>query len=151
MKVATEDLKKLRKETGVSVMQCKKALEEVEGDMEKAKEALRKISKATAQNKAERNLGAGAVASYIHNGNTIGSMVELLCETDFVAKNEGFTVLAREIAMHIAAMNPEDTEELLKQEFIKNPEITVGGMIEEAIQKFGERTEIGQFARFSIK
>lgn len=150
-KITTNDIKALREETGVSVMQCKKALEEAGGDMKKAKEALREISKATAQKKGERSLGAGVISSYIHNGGTVGSMVELLCETDFVAKNEEFATLAREIAMHIAAMNPEDAEELLKQEFIKDPSLTIGNMIEEAVQKFGERTEIGQFARFSIK
>ncbi len=151
MQITTEQIKELRDLTGVSVMQCKKALEEAGGDMEKAKVALRKISKASADKKASRTLGAGAVASYIHNNGTVGAMVELLCETDFVARNEEFKSLAREIAMHIAAMGPENTEELLGQDFIKDSETTISGLVEQAIQKFGERTEIGQFTRFSIK
>jgi elongation factor Ts len=150
-KITTEEIKALRDATGVSVMQCKKALEEVGGDMAKAKEVLKEISKVTTKKKAERSLEAGVVSSYIHQGSAIGSMVEFLCETDFVAKNKEFMALAREIAMHIAAMDPQNTEELLKQEFIKDPGVTIGGIIEGATQKFGERTEVGQFVRYSIK
>lgn len=107
MNITTEQVKELRDTTGVSVMQCKKALEEAGGDMEKAKIILRKISKLAADKKAGRTLGSGVVASYIHSNGSVGAMVELLCETDFVAKNEEFKTLARDIAMHIAAMNPE--------------------------------------------
>lgn len=193
--ITTEQIKDLRDVTGVSVMQCKKALEEAGGDIEKAKIILRKISKQSAEKKAERTLGAGAVASYIHGNGSVGAMVELLCETDFVARNEDFKALARDIAMHITASAPEylkmeDIKEedknraielfekdldqskpqeirdkimegkltsyfgekvLLGQAFIKNPEVTIGTLIDQANQKFGERTEIGRFVRFSIK
>jgi elongation factor Ts len=194
MEITTEIIKKLRDDTGVSVMQCKKALEEAGGDLEKAKIILRKISKQAADKKATRTLGSGAVASYIHTSGNVGSLVELLCETDFVARNEDFKALARDIAMHITAMAPEfvkmeDVKDedktkakelfaesmdkskpqemqdkimegklsayfgekvLLEQAFIKNPEVKIKTLIDEANQKFGERTEIGRFVRFSI-
>lgn len=193
MNITTDQVKKLREDTGVSVMQCRKALEEAQGDLEKAKIILHKISKQSADKKSDRTLGAGTVASYIHGNGSVGVIMELLCETDFVARNNDFKALARDISMHIAAMAPEYTkmsdikEEdkikakelfekeaegkpqeirdkiidgklasyfgekvLLSQSFIKNPEVTIQGMIEQATQKFGERTEIGRFARFSI-
>ena len=102
-----DQIKELRDETGVAVMQCKKALEDAGGDMDKARMALRKKSGEIAAKKGDRTLGAGVVASYIHGNNTVGSMVELACETDFVAKNEDFKKLAYEIAMHVAATNPK--------------------------------------------
>ena len=112
--ITTEIIKELRDKTGVSVMQCKKALEETGGDMEKAIMVLQKKSAEAAVKKSDRTLGAGVVGSYIHNTHTVGAMVELLCETDFVAKNEEFITLARDIAMHISAINPQ----FLKQEDI---------------------------------
>lgn len=194
MNITTEQIKDLRDATGVSVMQCKKALEESLGDIEKAKIILRKISKVSLDKKSDRELGAGVVVSYIHNNGTVGTILELLCETDFVAKNEAFLALAKDIAMHVTALAPsytklEDIPEeekvkarelfekeagdksgemkikiiegklnsylkekaLLEQSFIKNPEVTIKNLIEEATQKFGERTEIGRFSRFSIK
>jgi elongation factor Ts len=194
MQITTEQIKELRDATGVSVMQCKKALEEAGGDLEKAKIILRKISKQAADKKVSRTLGAGAVASYIHGNGSVGAMVELLCETDFVARNEDFKALARDLAMHITALAPEylkmdDVKEedktkakelfekdvdqskpkeirdkimegklssyfgekvLLEQAFIKNPEVNIRTLVEQANQKFGERTEIGRFVRFSI-
>lgn len=191
--ITTEQIKELRDATGVSVMQCKKALEEAGGDMEKAKIILRKISKQSADKKSGRTLGAGVISSYIHGNGSVGTMVELLCETDFVARNEDFKLLARDIAMHITALAPEylkmeDVKEedkakakelfekelagkpkeihdkimegklssyfgekvLLEQAFIKNPEVSIRALVEQANQKFGERTEIGRFVRFSI-
>lgn len=193
--ITTEQIKNLREETGVSIMQCKKALEEAGGDLEKAKIILRKISKQSADKKSGRILGSGVVASYIHGEGGVGCLVELLCETDFVARNEEFKTLAKDIAMHITALAPEylkmeDIKEddkiqakelfgkgidaskskeirdkimegklsayfgekvLLEQMFIKNPEITIRILVEQATQKFGERIEIGRFIRFSIK
>lgn len=105
MDISTETLKTLRDKTGVSIMQCKKALEESGGDMEQAEVILRKRSGAAADKKSDRELGAGAVASYLHGGE-IGAMVLLSSETDFVARNEEFSALAREIAMQVAATNP---------------------------------------------
>lgn len=195
MAITTEDIKKLREMTGISVMQCKKALEEAEGDMEKAQVLLRKQSAKAAGKKADRELGAGKIRAYIHNNSTVGAMVELNCETDFVANNEEFIALADDIAMHITAMNPEfisaaevdeaartkvnevmqaevadmDKPEdikakilegkindyfaeksLLSQPFIKNPDLTIGKLIEEAIQKIGEKIEVGRFVRYGL-
>jgi elongation factor Ts len=105
MEISTETLKALRDKTGVSIMQCKKALEEAEGDMDKAEVILRKRSGAAADKKSDRELGAGTIGSYVHGGE-IGAMVLLSCETDFVALNPEFPILAREIAMQVAATNP---------------------------------------------
>lgn len=102
-----DQIKELRDETGVAVMQCKKALEDAGGDMDKARMALRKKSGEIAAKKGDRAFGAGVVASYIHGNNTVGAIVELACETDFVAKNEDFKKLAYDIAMHIVAANPK--------------------------------------------
>ena len=102
-----EKVKELRDETGVSIMQCKKALEEMGGDMEKARMALRKKSGEIAAKKGDRALGAGIVSAYIHSNGTVGAMVELSCETDFVSKNAEFKALAYDIAMHVAAINPK--------------------------------------------
>lgn len=104
---STDDVKKLRDATGISVMQCKNALEEAEGDYDKALLILQKKGSAIAAKKADRELGAGAVASYIHSNKEVGSMVVLHSETDFVSKNEEFTALAYDIAMHIAASHPQ--------------------------------------------
>lgn len=105
MEITTENIKELRDSTGVSVMQCKKALQEAEGDIAKAMVILKKHSAASAEKKADRSLGAGTIGSYIHDGG-IGAMVLLSCETDFVAKNPEFEALARELAMQVAATNP---------------------------------------------
>ncbi len=104
--ITTEQIKQLRDQTGISVMQCKKALEEAGGDMEKALIILRKKSSDIAAKKGDRELGSGAIGSYLHNSGTIGAMVVLQSETDFVSKNEEFRKLAYDIAMHVAASNP---------------------------------------------
>ncbi len=107
MEISTTDIKALRDQTGISVMQCKKALEEAGGDMDKAVIILKKKRSEAADKKADRTLGAGAVGVYTHNTNEVASMVVLACETDFVSKNEEFIALARDIAMHVAATNPK--------------------------------------------
>lgn len=107
MDISMDTIKALRDETGVSVMQCKKALEEAAGDMEKARVLLRKASAAIASKKADRELGAGIVAAYTHAGGSVLGAVVLGCETDFVSRNPDFAKLAYDIAMHVAAMNPQ--------------------------------------------
>jgi elongation factor Ts len=102
----TEEIKVLRDQTGVSIMQCKKALEEAGGDIEKAKVILRKVSAVIAGKKSDRALGAGIAAAYTHTGGTVVGAVVLACETDFVSRNEEFSKLAYDIAMHVAAMAP---------------------------------------------
>jgi len=116
----TEEIKALRDETGVSVMQCKKALEESGGDMEKAKIILRKASAAIASKKSDRELGAGIAAAYTHAGGAVVGAVVLACETDFVSRNPDFGKLAYDIAMHVAAMNPKfKTKEDVKDEDVR--------------------------------
>lgn len=192
--ITTEEIKALRDATGISVMQVKKALEEAGGDKDKALMILTKKSGEIASKKSDRTLASGAVASYVHNTGTVGAMVVLSCETDFVAKNPEFKALAYDIAMHVAAVMPkylrkEDISEvdmknatelfqkevdaldkpkemkakvlegkinayfkeriLLEQSFIKNPDVTIGTLITQAVQKFGEKTEITHMVRLS--
>lgn len=191
--ITTEQIKELRDRTGVSVMQCKKALEEAGGSIDKALVILSKKSGEISAKKGDRKFGAGTIQAYIHANGTVGAMVELNCETDFVAKNEEFMALARDIAMHVAAANPkflsqEDITDkdkqtakevfeaelkgkpeamrekilagkldahfsemvLLDQPFIKNPDMKIRALVDAAVQKFGEKTAIGRFARFKV-
>lgn len=197
MEISMDMVKQLRDETNVAIMQCKKALEDAGGDMEKARIALRKKSAEIATKKADRSLGSGVVAAYIHGNSTVGAMVELNCETDFVAKNEDFKQLAYDIAMHIAAVGPkyrtvDDISEsdrakageffqeevdkqmggkpeeikkkalegkmnaffaeqvLMQQPYVKNPDVTIAQLIDGAIQKFGEKTELSRYSRFVV-
>lgn len=154
-----DTIKELREETGLSFAQIKKALEEANGDKEKAREILSTYSAAQAEKKSEREVAAGAVSAYVHSNGTTGVLLMLGCETDFVAKNEEFIALARDLAMHVCAMDPvsvesaegvDDEAVLVKQAFIKNPELTVEQRISAAIQKFGENIKVIKFTRYSI-
>jgi elongation factor Ts len=194
MEITSAQLKELREKTGISVMQCKTALSEAGGDMEKAVIILKKKRSEAADKKSDRVLGAGAVGTYVHNTNEVSAMVLLACETDFVSKNEEFIALAKDIAMHVAATDPkyvskdqlpeeaiekakevfagEVTDKpaemqekimdgkltayfkdqiLLEQDFIKNPESTIGELVTGAVQKFGENVSVAQMARLSVK
>ncbi len=148
--VSAEAVKKLREKTGASMMECKKALEEAQGDEAKALEILNKRGASLAEKKAERQIKAGLIDAYIHANGKIGVLLELGCESDFVVRNEIFKNLAHEICLQISAMNPADEMELLAQPFVKNPEQTVQGLINEAIAKLGENIKIGKFIRFEI-
>jgi len=186
-------IKELREETGLSINECRKALEEAEGDKEKAKILLQKKGSEIAAKKGDRTLGSGTVAAYVHAGGAVAAMVELSCETDFVARNPEFQAIARDIAMHVAAASPsflkrdeisEDDRNkitetlrpevadkpaemqdkilaakvdayfadkvLLEQAFIKNPEQKIQDLVNGVVQKFGERTELRRFSRFSV-
>ena len=132
-------------------MECKKALIASDGDMDKALEILKERSLASAAKKADRAFGAGTVAAYVHAGAQVGAMVVLSCETDFVSKNEEFTALARDIAMQVSAMRPADKDELMQQQFIKDPSKTIGDLLSGAVQKFGERIDISNFSVFAVK
>lgn len=148
--VTTEQIKELRDKTGVSIMQCRTALEAAGGDMEKALLELRAASAAIAEKKSTRELKAGLVQSYVHSSGTLGALLELNCETDFVAKNPEFKTLATDIAMHLAASAPESLEALLEQPFVKNPELTISQLLKNFTQKFGENVGIGTFSRISV-
>lgn len=194
MEITSAAIKELRDLTGISVMQCKKALEEAGGDKEKALIILKQKRKEAAEKKSDRTLGAGAVGVYTHNTGEVAAMVLLASETDFVSKNQEFITLAKEIAMHVAAQNPkfvsraevneesitkakevfaEDIKDkpaemqekilegklnayfkesiLLEQPFIKNPDVTIGDMVNGAVQKFGENVSVVEFKRLSVK
>lgn len=151
MEITSEMVKELRERTGVSVAECKKALVEAQGDMDAAMKVLGERAAAAAGKKADRELGAGTVAAYTHSTGQVGALILLASETDFVSKHEEFGALARDIAMHAAAMRPATIEELLTQPFIKDPSKTVKDLLSGATQKFGERIEIREFSCFSVK
>ncbi len=163
--VTADDVKRLRAETGAGVMDSKRALEEAGGDFEGARRLLRERGVAAAAKRAERTTGQGIVEAYIHGDGRIGALVEVNCETDFVARTDTFRQLARDIAMQVAAMNPLAlTEEdvptdaagdrgqhaLLTQPFIKDPSNTIGELIQEAIVQTGENVRVTHFARFEL-
>jgi elongation factor Ts len=154
-----DTIKELREKTGLSLAQIKKALDEAGGDKDKALEILSVYSSAQAEKKADRELGAGVISSYVHGTGTIGVLLELCCETDFVAKNEEFVALAKDLAMHVCAMSPSsvnnedgagEESSLYHQAFIKDPSQTVEQRLQGAIQKFGENTKVTRFVRYSI-
>ena len=147
--VTVDQIKKLREETGVSISECKKALEGAKGDIKKAKEILKKLGRGFAKIKKEREVKSGLIESYIHSGKKIGAMVELHCESDFVAHSEDFQKLAHELCLQIAAIDPENIP-LLKQLWIRDETKTIKDLIDEYISKFGENIILKRFARFEI-
>jgi elongation factor Ts len=165
MAVTAAMVKELRDRVGAGVMDAKKALEAADGDQSKAEEILKQEGLADAAKRAGRETSEGLVQSYIHPGNRIGTLVEVNCETDFVARTEEFQTLARDIAMQIAAMSPkyidrdsvpedetdvEDEELLLSQAFIKDPSITVSELIQQTNSLTGENINIRRFERFAL-
>jgi len=145
-----EQIKEFRQKTGFSIMECKKALEEAEGDMDKAREILEKKGAEKALKKADREAKQGLIEAYIHNDGKVGALLELNCETDFVARNQEFKTLAHDLAMHIVAMEPKDNKELLAQPFIKDENKKVKDLLNEVIGKLGENIKIGKFIRLAI-
>jgi elongation factor Ts len=146
-----ELVKKVRQETGLGIMEIKAALEEANGDEKRAKEILKEKGFKKAEKRSERATGQGRVATYTHTTGKIGVMVELLCETDFVAKNEDFLAVTKDLCLQIAAMNPETVEDLLKQDFIKDPSKKVEDLVVALNAKFGENIKVGRMARFEIE
>ncbi len=149
-KQLVESVKKLRVELGLGMMEIKSALEEANGDETKAKQILKEKGFAKAEKKAEREIKAGRVMTYAHTTGRIGVMLELLCETDFVASNEEFIEVGKNICLQVAAMNPENEEELLAMEFIKDPSVKIKDLIVGLVAKFGENIRLGKFARFEV-
>ena len=195
MSIDAKLVKTLRERTGAGMMDCKKALMEVDGDLDLAVDQLRKAGIAKAEKKSSRAANEGVVFSYIHHGNKLGVLVEVGCETDFVAKTEGFNELASSIAMQVAASNPLAVEEsgiskeildrekeifvdqakssgkpdnvvekivegklnkfvqdncLMHQSFVKNPDVTISQLVQEAVAKLGENITINRFVRFAL-
>lgn len=195
MSVDAKLVKTLRERTGAGMMDCKKALMEVDGDLDLAVDQLRKAGIAKAEKKSSRAANEGVVFSYIHHGNKLGVLVEVGCETDFVAKTEGFNDLANSIAMQVAASNPLAVDEsgiaqeildrekaifvdqakssgkpdnvvekivegklnkfiqdncLMHQSFVKNPDVTISQLVQEAVAKLGENITVNRFVRFAL-
>jgi elongation factor Ts len=195
MSIDAKLVKTLRERTGAGMMDCKKALMEVDGDLDLAVDQLRKAGIAKAEKKSSRAANEGVVFSYIHHGNKLGVLVEVGCETDFVAKTEGFNELASSIAMQVAASNPLAVDEsgiskeildrekaifvdqakssgkpdnvvekivegklnkfvqdncLMHQSFVKNPDVTISQLVQEAVAKLGENITINRFVRFAL-
>lgn len=145
-----EKVKKLRKELGLGIMEIKAALEEAGGDEAKAKQVLKERGLRKAGKRKERETGEGYVASYTHATGKVGAMVELLCETDFVAKNEEFVRLAKDLCLQVAAMAPKNVKELMSQEFIKDSSKKVADLVGDLAVKFGENIKLGRIERIQI-
>lgn len=195
MAITAKQVQELRERTGAGMMECKKALEETGGDMEKAIDVLRTKGAAKAAKRSGRETKEGAIGSYVHMGGRIAVLVEVGCETDFVARNEIFQTLIRDLAMHIAASDPLSVSEegiaaelvereraiyreqvkaegkpeklwdkitegklkkfyeertLLQQPFVKNPDVTVGQLVQEATAKTGENIVVRRFVRYAV-
>ena len=164
MAISTEDVKRLREETNTGVMDAKRALEEAGGDFDRAKQLLREKGAAAAAKRSDRATSQGVIEAYIHAGGRIGALVELNCETDFVARTEIFRQLARDIAMQVAAMDPAGIEvddvpadepdrenrALLNQAFIKDGSRTISQLVSDAIGSTGENIRISHIARFEL-
>jgi len=148
--ITAEQVKALRDRTGVSLGECKKALETAAGDETRALESLRAAGVALQEKKANRALGAGLISVYLHSDGRLGALAELVCETDFVAKNPAFKQLADDLAMQVAAFAPADSTALLAQPFIRDQSRTVADLLRESVQKFGERIELTRFSRLAV-
>ena len=165
MAPSVQAIRELRELTGAGILDCKEALEEANDDREKAIQILRRRGLEIASKKAERATAQGLVHAYIHHDGRCGALVEIDCETDFVAHTEEFRQLAQDIAMQVAAMDPlfitpeeiqEDNESdprevcLLLQPFIKDEKVTIGDLVTEVIRRTGENIRIHRFARFEL-
>jgi elongation factor Ts len=142
-------IKQLREETGAGIADCRTALEETKGNLEEAKKVLHQKGLDKAGGKSDRETGAGLVEAYSHNGK-IGVLVQVQCETDFVAKTDDFKKLAHDLALQIASMAPADTEELMKQEYIRDTSMTIEDLVKTAISKLGENIKVASFSRITL-
>jgi len=143
-------LKQLRKETDVSFSLCKKALEETRNNLIEAKKLLTKWGADKVKDKESRKTNAGTIFSYVHHNNKVASLVELLCETDFVSNNKDFQNLGQELSMQVASLKAENVEELMKQEYIRDPSKKISDLIKEAVLKFGENIKINRIVRWNL-
>ena len=174
MAVSMEQVKELRERTGAGILDCRNALAQADGDLNRALEILRERGMAVAQKKATREVREGRIESYVHSTGKIAALVELNCETDFVGRNEAFIQLGRDIALHVAAVNPqylrkEDVREealqaaeasspeqfyeqyvLLEQPFVRDESATIGQKVQETIAKTGENIVVRRFVRYEV-
>ncbi|OGM11013.1 hypothetical protein A2Z22_04075 [Candidatus Woesebacteria bacterium RBG_16_34_12] len=150
MKITSDQIRKVRESTGAPMLRVKKVLEEVKGDIKKAEKILIKEGFEKIEKRAERVTSQGIVETYTHHSGKIASVVELLCETDFVARNELFKELAHNLALQVASIEVKSIKDLEKQEFIKDPTKKVVDLVNEVIRKTGENIRIGRFYRIEI-
>ncbi len=165
MVISASEVKELRERTGAGVMDCKRALDQSGGNMAKAEQLLKEWGAASAEKRAHRETSQGLIECYIHAGGRVGAMIEVNCETDFVARTDDFKALAHDLAMQVVAMAPvavdqedlppeaEGTPEelcLLRQPFVKDPARTIGERVREVIAKTGENIRVRRFARFEL-
>lgn len=150
MKADIKLLKKLREETGTGIADCRKALEESDNDYKKALLWIKKHGIEKAAKKSDRETSQGLVEAYIHQGGRVGAMVELTCETDFVARTDDFKNLAHELAMQVAAMDPKDVSTLLKQEYIRDGSIKIEDLVKQTIAKLGENIVVKKVVRIAL-
>jgi elongation factor Ts len=148
MEITTEMVKELREKTGAGIMNCRRALEKAGGDMKKAEEILQAEGIEKAEKKADRETTAGAVFSYIHGAGKVGVLVEIACETDFVAKTDKFQALGKELGMQISAMNPANLEELMGQAYIRDSKMSIQDLVKSTIAGLGENIVVRRFTRF---
>ncbi|RLC35285.1 translation elongation factor Ts [Candidatus Shapirobacteria bacterium] len=145
-----EQVKRLRQEMGLGMMEIKMALEEANGDERKAKQILKEKGYKKAEKRADKETHEGRVFCYEHGNGKLAVMVELLCETDFVAKNDDFVRLGKDLCLQVAGMSPRDSQELLEQDFVKDGSKKVGDLVKEFIAKSGENVKVGRIERFEI-
>jgi len=145
-----EKIKNLRDSTGLPLEQIKKALDEAGGDELKAREIFKVQGIAVAGKKLSRQVKEGIIDAYIHSTKKVGVLVEVLCETDFVARNIEFQKLAHELAMQVAAVKPATVEDLMSQPFIKDEDITIKDLVNQHIAKLGENIQVGRFEIFQL-
>ena len=150
MKIDVNLIRKLKEETGAPVIRVKKVLEELEGDEKKAFEILREEGFEKASKREGRETSQGLVESYIHHSGKVASIVELFCETDFVARNELFKDLAHNVALQVASMGAKNTDDLLEQEYIKDPAKKIGDLVKEVVAKTGENIRVGRAFRIEL-
>lgn len=165
MAISASDVKELRERTGAGMLECKKALENAGGDLTKAMAALKEKGHQLAEKRAERETAEGAVGSYIHHNHRVGTLVEVNCESDFVARTDDFKEMVKAVAFQVAGTNPlylskddmpKDSEEdpkvvvLLEQSYLRDESITIGELVRDTIAKTGENIRIKRFARFEL-
>lgn len=149
MNVDVKIIKKIREETGAGILDIKKALEKFDGDEKKAKEHLEEIGRKIAEKKSDRETKDGLIYAYVHNGK-VGSMINMACETDFVAKTDEFQKLCKEVALQVTSMDYENKDELLEAEYIRDPSKKIKDLITETIAQLGENIELVEFVKLSV-
>jgi len=150
MDISAKDVQKIREETGLGVMDIRKALEEADGDKEKALQILSERAGEKMEKRAGRETGQGKIGVYSHGDGKSAVMVEVNCETDFVAKNEDFNDFVKDLSLQIISMNPETVEELLSQEYVKDPSKKISDLLKEIVAKTGENVVIKRFVVYKI-